>query len=72
MPRIINPRGTMSPAIRKRRSRQMLEAEGGRQIAVNLSPDAAEALDTLLETDYAPNATAVVNQALVTARLRPR
>lgn len=51
------------------RSRQKLTQAGGRRLPTGyLQPDAAAALDALLQAGYAPTATGVIASALLDAR----
>ena len=52
---------------RQARSRKARAEEGGKQIAVMLTPAAVAALDRLLAASYAPSVTAAIARALVDA-----
>lgn len=63
----INEAAPLTTAEKLDRSRQALLARGGRRITLNLSPEAATALESLLATSTGESATAVINQVLVAA-----
>lgn len=68
----INPKRPMSDAERAARSRSIREAAGGRQVAVNLTTPAAEALDALVESEWADGPTEAVNKSLISEAKRRR
>ena len=49
------------------RSQAALAARGGRRLYANLQPEVAQALDSLLASGYAHNASAVIAKALLQA-----
>lgn len=63
----INEAAPLTTAEKLDRSRQALLKRGGRRITLNLSPEAAAALESLLAANASESATAVINRVLVTA-----
>lgn len=59
--------GTSKAAKRVSASRARLRESGGRRVQTYLQPDAADALQRLLDAGYADNAAAAVSAALVDA-----
>lgn len=68
----VNPKRAMTDAERAARSRANREADGGRQIAVNLTADAAASLDRLVESEWAAGPTDAVNKSLISEAKRRR
>lgn len=63
----INKAAPLTTAEKLDRSRQALRARGGRRITLNLSPEAAAALESLLAASADESATAVINRVLMAA-----
>lgn len=63
----INQAAPLTTAEKLDRSRQALLKRGGRRITLNLSPEAATALESLLANGAGESATAVINWVLVAA-----
>jgi hypothetical protein len=67
-PTVSGAKRPATPSERAAASRaRRLEREQGRQVGVILPPDAAEALDILQASGYAPSATACIARALIEA-----
>lgn len=63
----INKAAPLSDAEKLARSRHALLKRGGRRITLNLTPEAATALESLLAASADDSATAVINRVLVAA-----
>jgi hypothetical protein len=61
-----------TPSERVRDSQANLVAAGGRRVVAMLKPEAVEALDELVETEYAASATACISQAVIETAKRNR
>ena len=57
----------LTPSQKVQRSQAALAARGGRRLHVGLQPEVAQALDSLLASGYAHNASAVIAKALMKA-----